>query len=326
MNNFDHSRLTDSDVSPCKIRKLSKSLSKKQAVTDLFSSFVKTHHFRPNIDAQRVHKIIVVKLVERLESKDARDRKFMQGILRRIYLKCIDLRPFIRSQYNDVFFRFIFEENDFLCIAGILDTYYDIIMGFTQPVETEHEQLLFKILLPLHKPPSLPKYFNQLIKCVIALLIQNPSFIEKYVKGLLRIWPKTSITKVTLFLTEIGRILLIKDEQEVKKVLPMVFNHMSKCLCNESTKVSEYTLLLWQNYRILEVIDRNHELIIPIVYPHLLRILIRHLGTSMQSLVSIVLGYLLKMNNALFRSLTSMCMCGKEPMNAKSSILLEHII
>ncbi|EDW49759.1 serine/threonine-protein phosphatase 2A 56 kDa regulatory subunit epsilon isoform isoform X2 [Drosophila sechellia] len=326
MNNFDHSRLTDSDVSPCKIRKLSNSLSKKQAVTELFSSFVKTHNFCPNLDVQRIHKIIVVKLVERLESKDANDRKFMQGILRRIYLKCINLRPFIRSQYNDVFFRFIFEKNDFLCIAEILDTYYDIIMGFTQPVETEHEQLLFKILLPLHKPPSLPEYFNQLIKCVIALLIQNPSFIEKYLKGLLRIWPKTSITKVTFFLNEIGRILLIKDEQEVKKVLPMVFNHISKCLCNESTKISEYTLRLWENYKVLKVIDRNHELIIPIVCPHLLRILIRHLGTPMQSHVSIVLCYLLKMNNTLFRRMTSMCMCVKEPKNAKSSILLEHII
>lgn len=192
----------------------------------------------------------------------------MQSILRRVYLKCTDLRLFIRNQLNDVFFRLIFEGTDFHCIPEILEIYYEyvfffqscfdmlldkyffflfsifffsflnsIIKGFTQPYETEHEQLLFKILLPLHKPPSLTKYFHQLIKCIIAFLNQYPSFIEKYVKGLLRLWPKTSFTKVTLFLSEIARILVIKNEQEVKKVMLTIFNHIAKCLCDESNKV-----------------------------------------------------------------------------------------
>lgn len=70
-----------------------------------------------------------------------------------------------------------------------------------------------------------------------CILNQYPSFIEKYVKGLLRLWPKTSFTKVTLFLSEIARILVIKNEQEVKKVMLTIFNHIAKCLCDESNKV-----------------------------------------------------------------------------------------
>jgi len=61
MNNSKRSRLSDKDEGPCKIRKAT-NLSDKKAIVDLFSSFVNTHHFRPNPDGQRIDKIIVIKV------------------------------------------------------------------------------------------------------------------------------------------------------------------------------------------------------------------------------------------------------------------------
>lgn len=68
--------------------------------------------------------------MERLETTDVNDRKFMQSILRRVYLKCTDLRLFIRNQLNDVFFRLIFEGTDFHCIPEILEIYYEYVFFF----------------------------------------------------------------------------------------------------------------------------------------------------------------------------------------------------
>jgi len=47
--------------------------------------------------------------LESLDSKDAGEREFTKILLRRIYFKFDPLRPYIRHEINNVFYRFIHE-------------------------------------------------------------------------------------------------------------------------------------------------------------------------------------------------------------------------
>ncbi|XP_043660706.1 serine/threonine-protein phosphatase 2A 56 kDa regulatory subunit epsilon isoform isoform X2 [Drosophila teissieri] len=253
---------------------------------------------------KKMDELIIVKLLEHLDTKDVDDRRFLRSLLLRIYIKLYHMRSFMLKQFNDVFYRFIFEAIESHCIEDLLQIYYDIIKGYTAPITTEEEQVLLKVLLPLHKPPSMPAYYAQLVMCIIEFLSANPSHIESYVIGLLKLWPKTSVKKETLFLKEIASILVIREEQEVKKVLVPVFKQIGKCLTGLSAKIAEQTLSLWHDEDFLEVMRRNNEVIMPIVFPSLFRMKRMHLSQIIQELVYIAMNQFLMMNRELFESLT----------------------
>ncbi|EDV46416.2 LOW QUALITY PROTEIN: uncharacterized protein Dere_GG19075 [Drosophila erecta] len=305
MSSSDESQDRYKESSLDEIHKRSEILAKEKVILELFSLFVETPGFYLKYRNRKLDEMIVVKLLEHLDTKDVDDRIVLHALLRRIYIKLFDLRSFMQTQFNNVFYRFIFETNDLHCIAELLEIYKDIIKAYTPPLDTEQEQVLFRILLPLHKPQSMPEYFPQLIYCIITFLDTNPSLIERYVIGLLKLWPKTSFDKETLFLNELASILVIRDEQEVEKVLVPVFKQIAKCLSSKSSKITEYTIQLWEDTEISELMRRNNEVIMPIVFPSLFRLKRLHLGERMQKLICIALQMLLRMNRKLFISLTA---------------------
>ncbi|XP_039499474.1 serine/threonine-protein phosphatase 2A 56 kDa regulatory subunit epsilon isoform isoform X2 [Drosophila santomea] len=226
------------DLSVCEIEKRTEMLAKKKVILELYSCFLNGWTFFPGDDERKLDKMIVVKLLEHLDTKDVDDRTYVQSLLRRVYIKLVYLREFILKQFSDVFYRFTFESIECHCIAELLEIYYDIIKGYSPPLSTDEEQVLFNVFLPLHKPQSMTGYFSVLIYCIIEFLHLKPSFIQRYVIGLLRLWPKTAYDKETLFLTEIASILVIQDEQEVTKALVPAFKQIAKCLSSQSAKLS----------------------------------------------------------------------------------------
>ncbi|EDX02523.2 serine/threonine-protein phosphatase 2A 56 kDa regulatory subunit epsilon isoform [Drosophila yakuba] len=292
------------DSSLCEIKKRTELLAKKKVVLELYSCFLSGWTYYPGDEERKLDKMIVVKLLEHLDTKDVDDRTYVQSLLLRIYIKFKYLREFILKQFNDVFNRFTFESIECHCITELLDIYYDIIKDYSAPLKTNEEQVLLKVLLPLHKPQSMPSYFSTLIYCIIEFLQSNPSLIQRYVTGFLRLWPKTAYDKETLFLTEIASILVIQNEEEVTKVLEPAFKQIAKCLSSQSAKIAEQTLNLWEDEDLLELMRENNEVIMPIIFPSLYFMKKMHLSQRIQELVSTVMKELLMMNRELFLSLT----------------------
>ena len=73
--------------------------------------------------------------------------------------------------------------------------------GFTMPLKQEHVRFLLRVLVPLHKPPSLSVYHPQLAYCVVQFLEKEPPLTEQVVKGLFKLWPKTNSAKEVLLCT-----------------------------------------------------------------------------------------------------------------------------
>ncbi len=61
------------------------------------------------------------KLLELFDTEDPRERDFLKTTLHRIYGKFLNLRAYIRRSFNNIFFKFIYEEEHHNGIAELLE-------------------------------------------------------------------------------------------------------------------------------------------------------------------------------------------------------------
>lgn len=77
--------------------------------------------------------------LEMFNAEDPRERDMLKTILHRIYAKTVVLRLYIRKQINFIFYRYIFETENFNGIAELLEICGSIINGFNLPLKEEHK-------------------------------------------------------------------------------------------------------------------------------------------------------------------------------------------
>jgi serine/threonine-protein phosphatase 2A regulatory subunit B' len=118
------------------------------------------------------------------DSEDPRERDFLKTTLHRIYGKFLNLRAYIRRSINNVFFKFIYEDERHNGIAELLEILGSIINGFALPLKDEHKMFLIRVLMPLHKAKSLILYHPQLAYCVVQFLEKDPSLTEEVISSI----------------------------------------------------------------------------------------------------------------------------------------------
>jgi serine/threonine-protein phosphatase 2A regulatory subunit B' len=144
-----------------------------------------------------------------------------------------------------------------------------IINGFVLPLKGEHRSFLLRVLLPLHKVSCLGLYHLQLSYCVVQFIEKDQTLSHEVIKGLLRYWPKVNSTKEILFLNEIEEILDIVGPQEFSRVQIPLFYQIAKCISSLHFQVAERALYLWSNDYIVNMIAKNVNTILPIIFPSL---------------------------------------------------------
>ncbi|KAA3678730.1 uncharacterized protein DEA37_0007757 [Paragonimus westermani] len=74
-------------------------------------------------------------------------------------------------------YRFVFEEDGYNGIGELLEIMESIINGFQVPLKEEHKMFLRRVLLPLHKAPTLMSYHSQLATCITEFLKKDPKLL-----------------------------------------------------------------------------------------------------------------------------------------------------
>lgn len=176
------------------------------------------------------------------DSEDPRERDFLKTTLHRIYGKFLNLRAFIRKSINNIFFQFIYETERFNGIAELLEILGSIINGFALPLKKEHKVFLFKVLVPLHKPSSLPTYSPQLSYCVVQFIEKEPELVADVMQGLMRNWPKVNSVKEVIFLVEIEDALDVIDTADFESFMVPFFQKLSQCVSSPHFQVKKRTI------------------------------------------------------------------------------------
>lgn len=226
-------------------------------------------------------------------------------MLHRIYGKFLGLRAFIRKQINNIFLRFIYETESFNGVGELLEILGSIINGFALPLKAEHKVFLMKVLIPLHKARSLSLYHAQLAYCVVQFLEKDAALTEDVIKGLLKFWPKTCSQKEVMFLGEIEEILDVIEPSQFQKIMEPLFKTIARCVSSPHFQVAERALYFWNNEYIMNLIEENSSVVLPIMFPALYRISKEHWNQTIVALVYNVLKTFMEMNSRLFDELTS---------------------
>ena len=222
-------------------------------------------------------------------------------------------------------------ENTSACgIDGLLQVLLLIIRGFkpdsststkqsdsarrSNILQASHENLLFEVLIPLHRPsgmvlwrdqtPLIGLYHEALVKCIGALLNMDSTLVGPIIGALLHpdIWPTeggvrasngavgamrgaaANTPKVVLLIHEVDTLigsLQIKQEVDIKQfVFPFkayvvpLTLKLCSCISSDNSRTSERALQLFKNSTFKLLIKHN----LNVVGPHFLRALCRCSG------------------------------------------------
>ncbi|KAI9251971.1 phosphatase 2A regulatory B subunit-domain-containing protein [Sporodiniella umbellata] len=271
-----------------------------QLVYEFFLRFIESPDFNSQLARKYIDQKFVLQLLELFDSEDPRERDLLKTVLHRIYGKFLNLRAFIRKSINNIFFQFIYETERFNGIAELLEILGSIINGFVLPLKKEHKTFLFKVLIPLHKPPSLPTYSPQLSYCIVQFIEKEPELAADVMQGLIRNWPKVNSIKEVIFLVEIEDALDVIDTQDFERFMVPFFQKLSQCVSSSHFQVAERALYFFNYEDVVRVLSENIELLMPIVFPPLYKYSKEHWNRTIHGLAYNALQLLMRLGPQLF--------------------------
>ncbi|PFH38303.1 protein phosphatase 2a regulatory b subunit (b56 family) protein [Besnoitia besnoiti] len=271
-----------------------------QIVYEFFLRFIVSNDVNPKVARKYIDQQFVLRLLELFSSEDPRERDYLKTILHRIYGKIMALRLFIRKSIQQVFFRFIYEDESPNGISEFLEILGSIINGFALPLKEEHKLFLERVLVPLHKARCLSPFHQQLTYCMQQYVRKDSRLAEPIILGLLRFWPVTNAPKVVLFLNELEHILVNTQPPEFQKVMNPLFRRLADCIQSPHFQVAERVLFFWNNEHIVKLINQNRQVIFPIVIAALFKNSQYHWNSTVHALTYNVSKLLAEADAALF--------------------------
>ena len=174
-------------------------------------------------------------------------------------------------------------------------------------LQSSHIDLLFSILIPLHKPsnlvlwrdqtPILELYHEPLVQCIATLVLRDPKLVPTVIADILHpeIWPSegsgmSSTPKIVLLLHEIDTYISLLDTMNKEysysftELLYPMFTTMiaplcvrlGSCISSDNSRTSERALQFFKNSQWVELVH----FFFPCIGPTLVRSLVR-LDTGM---------------------------------------------
>eukprot|EP01054_Gregarina_sp_Poly1_P003297 Gregarina_sp_Poly_1__3296@NODE_1947_length_3020_cov_149_768710_g1253_i0_p1_GENE_NODE_1947_length_3020_cov_149_768710_g1253_i0NODE_1947_length_3020_cov_149_768710_g1253_i0_p1_ORF_typecomplete_len701_score105_89B56/PF01603_20/2_1e161Peroxin3/PF04882_12/0_38Peroxin3/PF04882_12/19_NODE_1947_length_3020_cov_149_768710_g1253_i07372839 len=269
-------------------------------VYEILLRFVMSNEVNPKTAKKYIDHSFVLRLLDLFASEDPRERDYLKTIMHRVYGKIMALRAFIRKAIQHVFSRYIYENDSQHGVSELLEILGSIINGFAQPLKEEHKSFLQKSMIPLHKSRHLISYHQQLTYCMTQYIDKDGKLVEPIVNGLLRYWPVTNTPKEVLFLNEVEEILEITPLPEFQKIMEPLFKQMALCIQSQHFQVSERVLFLWNNARIVRLINQNKNVLFPIVISALYKNTKEHWNTTVHGLTFNVCKLLAEADPHLF--------------------------
>ncbi|CDJ70255.1 serine/threonine protein phosphatase 2A B56 delta subunit, putative [Eimeria necatrix] len=271
-----------------------------QIVYEFFLRFIVSNDVSAKLAKKFIDHQFVLKFLELFSSEDPRERDYLKTILHRIYGKIMALRFFVRKSIQQVFHRFVNEQESPNGISELLEILGSVINGFAVPLKAEHKLFLERVLLPLHKARSLGAFHKQLTYCMEQYVAKESRVAVPIILGMVRFWPACNAPKVVLFLNELEHVLQETQLPEFQEVMLPLFTRLAECIQSPNFLVAERVLFLWNNEKIVRLINLNRPELFPIIIGALFRSSQQHWSVTVHTLTYNVSKLLAQADTALF--------------------------
>lgn len=211
-------------------------------VYELLLTLVMSNSVDLTIKRKVIDQSFLLSLLDLFGSQDARERDYLKTVTHRIYGKLTNRRMLIRRSISNIFYQYAWEgtRDGTEGIAELLEILGSIINGFSVPIKAEHETLLCRALVPLHKSRDVTMFQPQLQFCMVQYVEKEGRFADPVVKGILKYWPFSSSAKAVLFLGEIEEVLECEtvDSEIFMMMERPLFVRLRRCLLSDHWQVS----------------------------------------------------------------------------------------
>ena len=238
-------------------------LESKSVTSDLYAK---------TVDAKYIHHFM-----ELCGSCDPRERDVAKSCIHRMYGRFMPIRATIRKYMQVIFARHsngLYHEH-FNGIGEILEFYGCIVSGFVSPLKQEHQDMLCKALLPLHRKKQVSGYHRQLVHIISQFLTKETSLGPTVLAYLYRYWPKGHSQKQVLFLNEMQSL-----SQALGMAFPPLFvdfcKKIASCIESVHFMVSERALAYFHLSSFVKLATAQAEDVFPILAPAIYRNSKRH--------------------------------------------------
>lgn len=271
-----------------------------QIVYEFFLRFIVSNDVSAKLAKKFIDQQFILKFLDLFSSEDPRERDYLKTILHRIYGKIMALRFFVRKSIQQVFHRFVYEHESPNGISELLEILGSVINGFAVPLKLEHKLFLERVLLPLHKARSLGAFHKQLTYCMEQYVAKESRLAVPIILGMVRFWPTSNAPKVVLFLNELEHVLQETQLPEFQKVMLPLFSRLAECIQSPNFLVAERVLFLWNNEKIVKLINLHRPELFPIIIGALFRSSQQHWSVTVHTLTYNVSKLLAQADTDLF--------------------------
>uniref|UniRef100_H2YUU0 Serine/threonine protein phosphatase 2A regulatory subunit n=1 Tax=Ciona savignyi TaxID=51511 RepID=H2YUU0_CIOSA len=273
-----------------------------QLIYEFFLRFLESPDFQPNIARKYIDQKFVLELLNLFDSEDPRERDFLKTTLHRIYGKFLGLRAHIRKHINNIFYKFIYENERHNGIAELLEILGRLHhqSGLSLPLK----YLFIHVIYVAQKKLSLNLIFFSLLIGVVQFLEKDSSLTKPVIDGLLKFWPKVHSPKEVMFLNELEEILDVIEPSEFTKIMVPLFKKLALCVSSAHFQVAERALYYWNNEYIMSLVSDNTAIVLPIIFPALYKNSKTHWNKTIHGLIYNALKIFMEMNQKLFDECT----------------------
>ncbi|KAL9882759.1 uncharacterized protein ACN427_010423 isoform 1-T3 [Glossina fuscipes fuscipes] len=272
-------------------------------VYEVFLSFLESRDFQSFFAVPYINEKFIIQLLKLFDSVNRVERQLLKIILHRIYNRCVTLREIIKREVKYVLIGFINGTEHLNGINEILNFMESLIIGFAVPLKFEYKQFAIKVLVPLHKKENLPSFYEQLGACMTPLIKKEPLLCRPVIRGLLRIWPKSSARKETIYLNEIESMIEEISLLDFYRIQNHLFRQISKCVSSPHYQVAKHALNFCRNKYVVNLIMQNCDEIMPLIAPAVNDISKHYWNKTILLLSRAVLIKFQRMNPGLFNEL-----------------------
>lgn len=276
-----------------------------EPVYEFFLRFVTNKELNSTNAAGIINAKLIPKLVGLFDSDDPRERDFLKTILQRIYSKFVSLRTCIRRTIQDSCYKASYENEMQNGISEQLEIMNNIINAFKVPLKAEHNDVLLKVLIPLHKTRSLPSYHQNLMACLKLFALKEPKLISTIVFAMLQLWPWRMAVKQVLFLDTIEELLDITKGDEFKKMQKELVPRLALCVSSTHSHVAERVLALWQNEDLVKLFNQHRRNVFPPVIRALYKNQKQHWSPSVGTKTADTLKQIMEVDRDIFDTVTA---------------------
>ena len=215
------------------------------------------------------------RLLALLQSADPRERDYVKTIMHGLYVRNMPVRVFLRQRMGDALLSVVHERRFHAGVSEILEILGSVVSGFAVPLRPDHLVLLGRVLMPLHTAPGFPTFHGELVTVLSLFLEKDPSStVNVIMRGLVRVWPWQSSSKIVLLLNELEDFLDQTPPAEFARVSEQVLRVLARCMQSSHLQVAERALRLWNNQYFMSLVAQQRVRIFPVVYRALRAILV----------------------------------------------------